>query len=198
MTAGETSSSPSDRDRARLLALLVEHAFERREVTLASGQKSGFYIDCKQAALRGEGHFLIGRIFYGCLGTIEQRRGDAHAACAGMSMGADPLCSALSLTAYLAGRELPAIFVRKEQKDHGTGRWLEGAGAVGPKARVLLLEDVVTTGGSTLRACARLREAGYRVDDVIALVDRDAGGAQALQAEGLSLTALFSPANFGL
>ncbi len=184
----------SDGDRARLLSLLVEHAFSAREVTLASGQKSDFYIDCKQVALRGEGHFLLGRLMFAALEALEPD-GGAYAAVAGMSIGADPLCSAVSLTAFVAGRELPAIYVRKEAKGHGTGAYLEGAGAVADHSRVLLLEDVITTGGSTLRAAERVRDAGYVVDSAVCIVDRQAGGADNLAEAGIQLTSLFDKAD---
>ncbi|MFZ9889226.1 MAG: orotate phosphoribosyltransferase [Myxococcota bacterium] len=182
--------------RHRLLALLTEHAYADREVTLASGQKSRFYIDCKQVALRGEGHFLLGRLFLEAVQQIEASDGFRHDACGGMSIGADPLASALSLTAFLGGRELPAIYVRKEAKGHGTGAFLEGARAVATGGRVVLVEDVVTTGGSSLKAAARLRDHGYVVTHVLAIVDRLAGGAEAFRAEGLELLSLFTRADF--
>lgn len=184
--------------KARLLELLRTLSYAEREITLASGKKSRFYIDCKQTALTGEGHFLIGRLFFGLLTAIEGHdAGARHHAVSGMSIGADPLCSALSLTAFLGGRELPAIFVRKEPKGHGTGAFLEGTAAVPPGGRVLLLEDVVTTGGSTLRAADRLRGGGFEVAHVLALVDRQGGGEAALAQAGLALHALFTPPDFG-
>lgn len=182
--------------RQRLLALLTQHAYEDREVTLASGQKSRFYIDCKQVALRGEGHFLLGRLFLEELQRVEASTALRHDACGGMSIGADPLASALSLTAFLGGRELPAIYVRKEAKGHGTGAFLEGARAAARGARVVLVEDVVTTGGSSLKAAARLRDHGYVVSHVLAIVDRNAGGAEAFRAEGMELRSLFTRADF--
>jgi orotate phosphoribosyltransferase len=182
--------------RARLLELLLAHAYEEREVTLASGQKSGFYIDCKQAALTGEGHFLVGRLFLAALEDQERATGARHAACGGMTLGADPLASALSLTAFLGGRELSAIYVRKESKGHGTGAFLEGTKPVAPGARVVLVEDVVTTGGSSKLAVDRLRAHGYVVEQVLAIVDRGQGGAAALAAMGLSLRALFTVRDF--
>lgn len=171
--------------------MLVEHAFAAREVTLASGQKSDFYVDCKQVALRGEGHFLLGRLMLDALTRLEAS-GAGFGAVAGMSIGADPLCSAVSLTAHLDGRELPAIYVRKEPKGHGTGAYLEGTGAVAPGARVLLLEDVITTGGSTIKAAQRVRDGGYVVDSAVCIVDRRAGGADNLKAAGIDLVALFA------
>lgn len=182
--------------RARLLELLTTLSYEDREVTLASGQKSRFYIDCKQVALTGEGHFLLGRLFLSLLGDIEASEGSRHHACSGMSIGADPLSSALSLTAFLAGRELPAIYVRKEPKGHGTGAYLEGLKSIPAGARVVLVEDVVTTGGSSLLAAERLRAHGFAVAHLLAIVDRQAGGREAFAKEGLELHALFTRADF--
>lgn len=178
--------------RGRLLDLLVGYAYEEREVTLASGQRSNFYIDCRQVALMGEGHFLIGRLFLAQMQRIEATRGIHHDACGGMSVGADPLCSALSLTTFLGSRSLPAIYVRKEPKGHGTGAYLEGLKGVRPGGRVLLLEDVITTAGSSLRAAERLRDNGFVVEDVCALVDREARGNEALASAGLTLHSLFT------
>lgn len=178
--------------RARLLELLRTYAYEEREVVLASGQKSDFYIDCRQVALMGEGHFLIGRLFLHLIDELERQSGHRHGACGGMSVGADPLCSALSLTAFLGGRSLPAIYVRKEPKGHGTGAFLEGLKSVPAGARVVLLEDVITTAGSSIKAAARLRDNGFVVEDVLALVDREAGGREALEQQGLTLHALFA------
>lgn len=182
--------------RARLLELLTTLSYEDREVTLASGQKSRFYIDCKQVALTGEGHFLLGRLFLALLGEIEARAGIRHDACGGMSIGADPLSSALSLTAFLGARDLPAIYVRKEPKGHGTGAYLEGLKSIPAGARVVLVEDVVTTGGSSLKAAERLRAHGFSVAHVLAIVDRQAGGREAFAKEGLELSSLFTRADF--
>ena len=109
---------------------------------------------------------------------------------AGLTLGADPLVSAVALQAALAGRSLDALIVRKEAKGHGTGAWLEGPlPAAG--ARITVLEDVVTTGGSALKAVRQLREAGYVVERVAAIVDRQEGGQAAMEAEGLELRSLF-------
>jgi len=142
-------------DRERLLNLLKEKSFQRREVILASGRRSGFYIDCKQTALTAEGHYLIGRLVLDEIGSIA---GGVDAV-AGVTLGGDPLVSAVSLTSFVAGRPLPALIIRKELKGHGTEAWIEGMSNVKAEARVVMLEDVVTTGGSTLRACAKARDA---------------------------------------
>ena len=111
-------------------------------------------------------------------------------AVAGLTLGADPLVSAVALQAALAGRSLDALIVRKEAKGHGTGAWLEGPlPQLGD--RITVLEDVVTTGGSALKAVTQLREAGYRVERVVAIVDRQEGGAEAMAAAGLELRSLY-------
>jgi orotate phosphoribosyltransferase len=176
---------------ARLLELLRRLSFQEREVVLASGRKSNFYIDCKQTSLNAEGHFLVGQLFRA---TIDRVCPDVEAV-GGLTLGADPLASATSLMSFLAGRPLHAFVVRKEPKGHGTGQWLEGVGNLRAGMRVAILEDVVTTGGSTLAAIERARSADLEVAHVIALVDRDEGGREAVEAQA-PLTALFSRHDF--
>jgi orotate phosphoribosyltransferase len=185
-------------DRRALLEKLLALSYEEREVTLSSGQKSGFYIDCKQTVLTGQGHVLVGRCFHELLEQAEaaQRDRPAHVACGGLTMGADPLASALALTSTQAGRELHAIYVRKEPKGHGTQAYLEGTKAVPSGGRVVVVEDVVTTGGASVKAIERLRAGGFVVDSVLAIVDREAGGREALAALGCELFALYSLRDF--
>ncbi|MFM8974467.1 MAG: orotate phosphoribosyltransferase, partial [Vulcanococcus sp.] len=111
-------------------------------------------------------------------------------AVAGLTLGADPLVSGVAQAAALAGRSLDALIVRKEPKGHGTGAWLEGP-LPQPGSRITVLEDVVTTGGSSLKAVKQLREAGYGVDLVVTIVDRQEGGLEAMTAAGLELRSLF-------
>lgn len=179
-------------DRARLLALLTERSFEKRKVVLASGRESDFYIDCKRTALLGEGHFLIGRLL---LAAIRESAPDA-AGVGGLTLGADPLASAVAMTSYLGGREFPSFIVRKEPKGHGTGAWIEGRQALTPGAPLALLEDVVTTGGSTLKAAERIEAEGFKVAHVYALVDRLEGGREAIEAKGYRMTSLFTRKDF--
>ena len=176
-------------DSARLLELLKARAVRAGDITLASGQSSSVYVDTKQASLTGEGHALVGRLYLEHFNNLEDKSAP-FVACAGMSIGADPISSALSLTAHLAGRELPAIYVRKEPKGHGTGTHLEGVAHV-ERGPVLLVEDVVTTGGSSLKAIAHLRDGGFVVDQCVCIVDREAGGRENLKEAGVELTALF-------
>jgi orotate phosphoribosyltransferase len=174
----------SDR-RARLIALLRERSFERKKVVLASGKESDFFIDCKQTVLTAEGHALVGELMFEALERLPACR-----AVAGVELGGCPLASAVSLISFQKGRPLPALYVRKEQKDHGSKRLVEGDRAIVPEMPVVVLEDVITTGGSTLKAVERLVQAGVKVVGVVALVDRLEGGAEAIQSTGLALVSI--------
>jgi orotate phosphoribosyltransferase len=169
--------------RALLLSLLAERAYRRGRFTLASGRQSDHYVNCKPVSLSGIGLALLGD-------QLLERVEDDAVAVAGLTLGADPLVSAVALAAALRGRPLDALIVRKQAKGHGTGAWLEGplppAGS-----QITVLEDVVTTGGSALLAVRQLREAGYGVERVVAIVDRQEGGREAMEAEGLALISLF-------
>ena len=178
--------------RARLLAQMARLSYERREVTLASGQKSDFYIDCKQTVLTAEGHFLVGSLL---LGLVRERAAGVEAI-GGLTMGADPLASAVSTLSYVAGRPVAAFYVRKEPKGHGTGQFIEGAKSLRPGMPVAILEDVVTTGGSALKAIGRAREFGLDIKLILALVDREEGGREALEREA-PLVTLFRKRDFG-
>jgi orotate phosphoribosyltransferase len=178
-------------ERERLVELLRERSFERKRVTLASGRESDFFIDCKQTALTAEGHVLIGSLMYDALAALPEVD-----AIAGVELGGCPLASAVSLTSFVRGRPLPALYVRKEMKDHGSRRSVEGDKALRPGLRVAILEDVVTTGGSTLKAVEKLTAAGASVVGVVALVDRLEGGAEAIRAAGLPLVALCTRRDF--
>lgn len=187
-----TGSELYEKHRQRLLDLLRRLSYEEREVVLSSGQKSTFYIDCKQAVLTAEGHFLVGWL----VSRLLADRAPAVEAVGGLTMGADPLASAVSTMSYLAGRPLAAFYVRKEAKGHGTGQWLEGTKSLRAGMQVAILEDVVTTGGSALKAIARAREFGLQVAMVVGLVDREEGGREALEREAPVAT-LFRRREFG-
>lgn len=169
--------------RETLLPLLAGKAYRHGQFTLASGRSSDHYVNCKPVSLSGIGLALLGSLL------LEQVETDASAV-AGLTLGADPLVSAVALQAALAGRALDALIVRKEAKGHGTGAWLEGP--LPPDASIItVLEDVVTTGGSSLKAVTQLRQAGYRVNRVVTIVDRQEGGLEAMTAAGLELRSLF-------
>lgn len=169
--------------RALLLPLLAERAYRLGRFTLASGRSSDHYVNCKPVSLSGTGLALLGSLM------LEQVEADAVAV-AGLTLGADPLVSAVALSAALVGRPLDALIVRKEAKGHGTGAWLEGP-LPEPGQVITVLEDVVTSGGSSLKAVTQLREAGFRVQRVVTIVDRQEGGQEALEAAGLELRSLF-------
>lgn len=181
----------------RLLELLRRLSFAQRKVVLASGRESDFFIDCKQTVLTAEGHALAGAAF---LEAVAPRSSappfGTVAAVAGVELGGCPLASAVAVVSFQRGTPLDAVYVRKEAKDHGSRRLLEGNGHLPAGASVVLLEDVVTTGGSTLKAAGRLREAGYAVPGVVALVDRLEGGREAIEATGLRFIALYTRRDF--
>jgi orotate phosphoribosyltransferase len=175
--------------RARLLELLRQRSFARKRVVLASGKESDFFIDCKQTVLTAEGHALVGEVMLEALAW-------PVAAVAGVELGGCPLASAVALTSFQRGARLDAVYVRKDAKEHGSRRLLEGNDHLATGASVALLEDVVTTGGSTLKAAAKLRDAGYRVAGVVALVDRLEGGREGIEADGLPLVSLYTRRDF--
>lgn len=182
--------------RVELLQLLTARSFAKRKVTLASGRESDFYIDCKQTTLHPRGAQLLGSLFAEKLAALHTE-GTRIDAVAGPTLGADPIITAVSLCALQErGLSLPAIIVRKEPKGHGTGAFLEGVDKLAPGLQVACFEDVVTTGGSMLKAVDRLRDAGYTVTHAFALVDRIEGGREAIEAAGLTLTTLFTRADF--
>jgi orotate phosphoribosyltransferase len=179
-------------DRARLLELLRSLSFERRKVVLASGRESDFYVDCKRTALTAEGHVLIGRLLFDRVRALRPLvRGVG-----GLTLGADPLASAVALTSFLVGEPVDSFIVRKEPKGHGTGQWIEGRKTIPDGSRVAVLEDVVTTGGSALKAVERCRQEGLVVVGCFALVDRLEGGREAIEALGVPLQALFTRRDF--
>lgn len=183
--------------KAELLDLLVDRSFARKKVTLASGKESDFYIDCRQTSLSGRGHLLVGKLMLEAIQAEEEDRGRPFSAVAGTALGGCPLASAISLTAALAGRELPALYVRKAAKDHGNNRAVEGDAQLDDHLSVVLVEDVVTTGGSTVAAVDQLLEAGHLPKAVFILVDREEGGCEAIEdATGLEVQTLYRRSDF--
>lgn len=167
-------SEPADA-RDRLLAELREHALVTGEVTLTSGRRAEYYVDAKRALLRPAAFRAAGEL----LAAEAAARGAV--AVGGMTIGADPLaCAAIGAP---GGEGLVAFFVRKDRKRHGMQRWIEGP-LLEPGTSCLVVEDVVTTGGSTVRALERIGEEGLRVAGVVSVVDRLAGGAEAIEAAG--------------
>ena len=176
--------------RERLLELLRTLSYRRGKVVLASGKESDFFIDCKQTVLTAEGHALVGEAMLEALRDASGK--PVVDAVGGVELGGCPLASAVALTSHLKGTPLDAVYVRKEVKDHGSKRPYEGGTRLAPGARLALLEDVITTGGSTLKALDKLREAGFKVDRVVVLVDRLEGGREALEKAGLEVRAIYT------
>ncbi len=172
-------------ERSRLLKIIRERSYEEREVTLASGRRSTFYIDGKQTTLDPEGAYLVGKVFYGMI------KGRAEAI-GGPTLGADPIVAAVALTSYQEGDPIAAFIIRKEPKGHGKGLWVEGDKALKKGAQVAIIEDVVTTGGSLLKAIKIAEDHGLKVVQALTLVDREEGGKEQLAAEGYTLEAVFT------
>ncbi len=172
--------------RQRLAKLLVEKSYREGNFTLTSGRKSDYYFDGKQTALHAEGGWLIGHLFNHMLADVQDLAGVG-----GMTLGADPLVSATSVISFELGRPLAAFIVRKTPKSHGTEQYLEGLSNFAPGARVAMLEDVVTTGGSLLTACERVKAAGLNIVAVCTMLDREEGGREAIEAAWYQLRSLF-------
>src|SRR3954452_5546660 len=166
---------PTDPAHDVLLAELREHALVIGEVTLSSGQKAQYYVDAKRAILRPRAFRAVGELI------VAEAKERGATAVGGMTMGADPLASAA--IGADGGDDLIAFFVRKEKKQHGLQRWIEGP-VLEPGTRCLVVEDVVTTGGSTVRAIERILEEEHEIAGVVSVVDRLAGGGEAIEEAG--------------
>jgi orotate phosphoribosyltransferase len=173
-------------DRAALLTLLRDRSLRRGDFVLASGARSSYYIDARLTTMSGPGQLLIGRLGLAALDD----QGWAPASVGGLTLGADPVAYAIAHAAALARRPLDAFTVRKEVKAHGTGRLIEGNFAEG--MAVVLVEDVITSGGSALRARQAVEDAGGRVLGVLAVVDREQGGREVIRQAGCEAVALFT------
>jgi orotate phosphoribosyltransferase len=176
--------------RARLFELLRARAFAEREVTLSSGARSNFYVDCKQVSLDAEGACLIGELFHEVIEDVAPRA----VAVGGLTLGADPLATAASIASWHARRPRSAFLVRKEPKGHGTNQWVESP-QLAAGSEVVVVEDVVTTGAATLKAIERARTAGLVVVHALAIVDRLEGGREAVTKQA-PLTSLFTRRDF--
>jgi orotate phosphoribosyltransferase len=179
-------------DLAALDRLLLARSVQRGQFVLASGRSSTFYIDARLTTMSAEGLTLIGRAGLAAL----RAQGWAPRAVGGLTMGADPVAYALAAASAAAPPAIDAFSVRKEAKGHGTGRRIEGNFERG--ASVVIIEDVITTGGSALKAIEAVTEAGGRVLGVLAVVDREEGGRAALEATGTGVVALTTTTRLGL
>lgn len=157
--------------RERLTRLIYERAFKYSEkpvFKLVSGALSNYYFNCKTVTLSPEGMYLIGHIIFDMISPLNVR------GIGGLTLGADPISNAVAYTSYLKGKPLEAFTVRKKAKEHGTMQWIEGN--INSGDSVVVVDDVITTGSSTIQAITRLKEAGVLVRKVVVLVDRQEGG----------------------
>jgi len=176
-------NSSYDGIKEDLLTLLAQKAYRFGDFSLASGKKSSHYVNCKPVTLSGKGLLSISSLF------LKQIDND-DSGVAGLTLGADPLVSGVVMMAAQSSIHLNGLIVRKEAKGHGTGAWLEGP--LPPKgSTITVLEDVVTTGGSSLKAVEKLRNEGYLVNRVLTIVDREEGGQDAMSKANLDLNSLF-------
>ena len=187
------SPSPSPENLSQQLIEAFEtKALQRGSFVLASGKKASFYLDAKQVVLDAAGAMLVGKAILARL----QELGPLPDAVGGMSIGADPITAAVVTMAGVAGLPLKGFMIRKEPKGHGLGRYVEGPVAAGN--RVVILEDVVTTGGSSLLAIERAVEFGLQVERVVTLVDRLAGGREAFAARDVPMDAMLTIHDLGI
>ncbi len=172
------------------MTLVREKALKFGDFTLASGKKAKYYLDGKQVTLDATGSRLVGEGILDLLGNVLPQ------AVGGMSIGADPITGAVVTIAGVRGQPLCGFLVRKEAKGHGTERYIEGP--VKPGDRVAIVEDVVTTGGSSLQAIERCEQFGLVVTRVIAIIDRMEGGRQAFESRGYPFESLLTIRDFGI
>lgn len=177
----------------RLLKLIQDEALEIGKVKLSSGKISDYYIDAKRIALIPEGAYLTARLMLDMMGADVE-------AVAGLTLGADPIVASITLLSYMeaskdpttsASRPIPGLIIRKEPKKHGTRKFIEGP-EIGKGARVAVVDDVVTSGGSLLRSIERVEAEGYKVIQVIAILDRMEGGSERLAEAGYRLEPIFT------
>jgi orotate phosphoribosyltransferase len=177
-------------DRQELIDLIRARALAFGDFTLASGQKASFYLDCRKVTLDSRGARLIGE------GMLDVLASDMPPLVGGMAIGADPITAAILTVAGVRGLALRGVMVRKETKQHGTGKYVEGPYEAGEE--VAIVEDVVTTGGSSLLAIERCEAVGLKVRRVLAIVDRLSGGREAFAARGYELTTLCTINDLGV
>ncbi|MBI3358274.1 MAG: orotate phosphoribosyltransferase [Nitrospirae bacterium] len=182
---------PPLQDKDKLFDLLYNEAFRESslsEFKLSTGQTSRFYINSKKVSLNAQGAFLIGEAIF------EKIKSLPVAGVGGMTLGADPIATAVALVSYMKGKPISGFIVRKERKKHGTEQQIEGP--MLPGAKLVVVEDVVTTGSSALQTISILRSEGHTILKVVALVDRLEGGGEKIVAEGVPFEALYTMDDF--
>jgi orotate phosphoribosyltransferase len=192
-SSGNTRTSAIDASlTSRLHALLLDRSVRRGRFILASGRSSTYYIDARRTTMSGEGQAVIGDLALSRL----RLKGWHPVAVGGLTLGADPVAYAIAAAAHRAGLAIDAFTVRKQAKEHGTGRRIEGCFAAGDA--VVVIEDVITTGQSALEAIRAVVAAGAHVLGVLAVVDREEGGRLALERAGYAVEAMVTASDLGL
>lgn len=186
--AKQNAGVPMSTYKEELLGLLKDKAVVFGEVTLSSGETSNYYIDCRRVTLDAKGAFLIGEILSDMLEDAD--------AVGGLTIGADPIAAAVTVRSYEKGKPVSAFIVRKGQKAHGTMKRIEGPLAAASK--VIIVDDVITKGGSVLEAIDAAEAEGHQVIKAICLVDRQQGGSDIVRDKGYRLEILFTPADLGV
>ena len=181
---GSTASANLSNVKQQLLDLICTDAYKEGDFVLSSGQQSTYYINGKLVTLHPQGGQMVGRVM---LDYID----NSVVGVGGLTLGADPIVTAVSVVAAYEGRSVTPLIVRKEAKGHGTQAYIEGP-VLPAESNVVILEDVVTTGQSAMKAITRLRAAGYAVNQVISLVDRQQGGAEYYIQENIDFKAVYT------
>jgi orotate phosphoribosyltransferase len=189
-TTSMATSTSDPYDKQKLIDLIREHSLRVGEFTLASGKQAKYYLDCRKVTLHPEGANQI------AAGILEMLGDSMPDAIGGMAIGADPITAATITLAGQRGLPLRGFIVRKEAKQHGTGQDVEGP--VQPGMSAVIVEDVVTTGGSSLQAIEKVEAFGIKVQEVITIVDRLAGGEEAFAKNGYKLRSLLTIRDFGI
>jgi orotate phosphoribosyltransferase len=182
-------------NRDKLFDILYTKSFIYREdppFTLVSGRQSFYYFDCKSTTLDAEGVTLIGEVIYDAIESLISPL--AIDGIGGLTLGADPISISTAIAAGRKGRRLSPLIVRKEPKKHGTQKWIEGAAA--QVKNVVVIDDVITTGGSTITAIERLRESGLTVVKAAVIVDREEGGCENIEKTGVEVISLYKRSDF--
>ena len=176
--------------KKRLIELIIDRTFrfsDKPAFKLASGKMSSYYFNCKPTTLNSEGMYLVGNLLYA---LIKNQKNWKAKGVGGLTLGADPLSNAIAYTSYIKGAPLESFVVRKEPKKHGTMLWVEGNVEKGDK--VVITEDVITTGGSTIKAIDRANKCGLKVLGVVVLIDRQEGGREAIEKLGVPVRTLIT------
>ena len=174
-------------ERERLLELVRTRALRVGKITLSSGKVSDYYVDAREVVLDPEGAYLTGKLMLDMINP-------EAVAVAGMTLGADPIVTSISVVGHIEGRDLTALIIRKEPKKHGTQKFVEGP-VLPEGSKVTVVDDVVTTGSSLVKSIERLRNEGYEPIQVVAILDREEGGSEKLKEAGYELESIFTRAD---